>query len=320
MIDTLAVPVVHERSNPTTASSRWSRSSLASGRPSATRCGRPALSLPVPRSTSVAIDGVSHEFSSIACQGGCHRDPPQLKELCVVSHSSTPVRCTWTCGAHGGDRGDIECRAMWRSRIRSSHLHLMAQASSDGSHGRAGQGYVTPRETERGQPIGVIPGRHLHPGPQGNFTVEKTRVGQETEWESDRRGWTNGTIQPVEAVSQAAASSPSTGAVRALRRQSGCSGRASAAWQRHAERLATCHRGAGALRPGAQLPQGNDVTRVGQLVAMRQEELLTLRNFGRSPGRDQGEAGRAQLRHRRGAGDLFQRRPGEHGQLRDASP
>ena len=113
--------------------------------------------------------------------------------------------------------------------------------------------------------------------------MEKTRVGQETEW--DRllvEVWTDGTLAPIEAVSQAAE-----------------------IYTRHLDLFVrfgdnlsapqqTKQRGNDLPSRLADVPveelelsvralnclKANDVTRVGQLVAMRQEELLSLRNFG----------------------------------------
>src|SRR5438477_7663016 len=71
-----------------------------------------------------------------------------------------------------------------------------------------GKGYVPAERNKReGQPIGVIPiDAIFSPVQKANFTVEKTRVGQSTDF--DRlilEVWTDGTITPEEAVSNAAA-------------------------------------------------------------------------------------------------------------------
>src|SRR5947209_18703854 len=70
-----------------------------------------------------------------------------------------------------------------------------------------GRGYVPAERTKReGQPIGVIPiDAIFSPVLKANFTVEKTRVGQATDY--DRlilEVSTDGTMRPEEAVAQAA--------------------------------------------------------------------------------------------------------------------
>src|SRR6059036_1258900 len=70
-----------------------------------------------------------------------------------------------------------------------------------------GKGYVPAERNKReGQPIGVIPIDSIFsPVEKANFTVEKTRVGQSTDY--DRlliEVWTDGTMSPEEAVSHAA--------------------------------------------------------------------------------------------------------------------
>ena len=118
---------------------------------------------------------------------------------------------------------------------------------------------------------------------KANFSVEKTRVGQETEW--DRlivEVWTDGTLAPVEAVSQAASlftehldlfvrfgdnlEAPQT-------RQTRGNDLPSRLADVPIEDLELSVRALNCLK-------ANDITKVGQLVAMKQEELLTLRNFG----------------------------------------
>jgi DNA-directed RNA polymerase subunit alpha len=148
-----------------------------------------------------------------------------------------------------------------------------------------GKGYVTAeRNKKEGQPIGVIPVDAIFtPVRKANFTVEKTRVGQETEWDKLLvEVWTDGTIQPVEAVSQAAALFTQhldlfvrfgdNLAAPAVRQQRG-NDLPSRLADVPIEELELSVRALNCLK-------ANDVTRVGQLVAMRQEELLTLRNFG----------------------------------------
>ena len=78
---------------------------------------------------------------------------------------------------------------------------------ADGAHVERGKGYVpADRNKREGQPIGVIPIDSIFsPVLKANFTVEKTRVGQSTDY--DRlllEIWTDGTVTAEEAVSAAA--------------------------------------------------------------------------------------------------------------------
>src|SRR6266853_1485254 len=70
-----------------------------------------------------------------------------------------------------------------------------------------GKGYVPAARNKReGQPIGVIPIDSIFsPVEKANFTVEKTRVGQSTDYDKlIIEVWTDGTMSPEEAVSHAA--------------------------------------------------------------------------------------------------------------------
>ena len=292
MIDTLAVPVVHElESNANYGKFEVEPLEPGFGTTLGNSLRRVLLSsLPGAAVTSVAIDGVSHEFSSIPhVKEDVIEILLNLKELCVVSHSSTPVRCTLDVrGSRTVTAGDIECPS--DVEIKNPDLHI---CTLDGPKAQLrmdlmveqGKGYVTAeRNKKEGQPIGVIPLDAIFtPVRKANFTVEKTRVGQETEWDKlIVEVWTDGTIQPVEAVSQAAALFTQhldlfvrfgdNLAAPAVRQQRG-NDMPSRLADVPIEELELSVRALNCLK-------ANDVTRVGQLVAMRQEELLTLRNFG----------------------------------------
>jgi DNA-directed RNA polymerase subunit alpha len=118
---------------------------------------------------------------------------------------------------------------------------------------------------------------------KANFWVEKTRVGQETEWDKlIVEVWTDGTLAPVDAVSRAAGlftqhldlfvrfgdnlAAPQQRTTRGNDLPSRLS-------DVPIEDLELSVRALNCLK-------ANDVTKVGQLVAMRQEDLLQLRNFG----------------------------------------
>jgi len=146
-----------------------------------------------------------------------------------------------------------------------------------------GKGYVPAERNKReGQPIGVIPiDAIFSPVEKANFTVEKTRVGQSTDY--DRlliEVWTDGTMSPEEAVSHAAS-----------------------LFTKHLQLFVNFHDSIS--RPGTpekseqsrlmdtpieeldlsvrafNCLKANEIQTVGQLLQKREEELLALRNFGR---------------------------------------
>jgi len=247
-------------------------------------------SLPGAAITSVQIDGVAHEFSAIP---QVREDVTEIllnvKEINVVSHSDDPVRLTLDArGPKEVTAADIETPSDVEVRNPGHHI-----ASLDGPKAQLrmdlmverGKGYVTAeRNKKEGQPIGVIPIDAIFtPVRMANFSVEKTRVGQETEWDKlIVEVWTDGTLAPVEAVSQAAALFTEhldlfvrfgdNLAAPQLRQTRG-NDLPSRLADVPIEDLELSVRALNCLK-------ANDITKVGQLVAMKQEELLTLRNFG----------------------------------------
>jgi DNA-directed RNA polymerase subunit alpha len=240
--------------------------------------------------TSVSIDGVAHEFSAIP---NVKEDVTEIllniKEINVVSHSDEPVRITLDVrGPREVTAGDITTSS--DVEIRNPDVHICtldgpkSQLRMDLTVER-GKGYVTAERNKReGQPIGVIPIDAIFtPVRRANFTIEKTRVGQETEWDKlVVEVWTDSTLSPVDAVSQAAALFTQHldlfvrfGDNLAVPPQSQKRGNdlPSRLADTPIEDLELSVRALNCLK-------ANDVTKVGQLVAMRQEDLLTLRNFG----------------------------------------
>jgi DNA-directed RNA polymerase subunit alpha len=247
-------------------------------------------SLPGAAVTSVSIEGVSHEFSTVPhVKEDVTEILLNMKGINVVSHSADPVRCSLDVrGPKAVTGADIECPS--DVEITNPDLYI---CTLDGPKSQLrmdlmierGKGFVPAEKNKKeGQPIGVIPIDAIFtPVRKANFVVEKTRVGQDTEW--DRllvEVWTDGTMQPVEAVSQAAALFTQHLDL----------------FVRFGDNLAapqvTKQRGNDLPSRLAEVPieelelsvralnclKANDVTKVGALVAMRQEELLTLRNFG----------------------------------------
>jgi len=160
--------------------------------------------------TWVRIEGVQHEFSVI----------PHMKEdiieflLNVKALRLRPLTSgegRMTLEARGEGRvcaGDIDPSADFE--IVNPDLHLATLDSSDAElivefNVEQGKGYV-PAGHGDGLPIGVIPVDAIFsPIRKVNFTLEHTRVGQVTSYERlILELWTDGTVSPIDAVSQAA--------------------------------------------------------------------------------------------------------------------
>lgn len=165
-------------------------------------------SLPGAAVTSVRIENVLHEFSTIP---GVVEDTTEiilkLKNLALKIHTDEPQVLTVAAVGPGEvTAGDIRLPA--DVEVLNPDLHL-ATLEEGGSlymeiTATVGRGYVpAERNKEPGQPIGVIPVDSLFsPIRRVNYKVEDTRVGQHTDYDKlTLEVWTNGSIQPDEAVS-----------------------------------------------------------------------------------------------------------------------
>ena len=167
-------------------------------------------SLPGAAVTSIRISNVHHEFSAIP---QVREDTAALilnvKQLRLKLHSDESARLRVEVQGEGEiTAGDIECPS--QVEIVNPELHLLTADSSEAELDmelvvERGKGY-SPAE-ERGKlPIGEIPvDAVFSPIRKANFAVERARVGQMTNF--DRlimEIWTDGTIEPEEALSSAA--------------------------------------------------------------------------------------------------------------------
>jgi DNA-directed RNA polymerase subunit alpha len=168
-------------------------------------------SLPGAAVTSIKVDGVLHEFSTIP---GVKEDLVEiilnLKGLCIKMEGNEPrvmtINAQGACEVKGGDiitDADVE--------ILNPELHI-ATLNEDAKlymeiNVEKGRGYVSAEKNKQpGQPIGIIPVDSIFtPIRKVNFTVEDTRVGQVTDYDKlTLEVWTNGTVKPDEAASLAA--------------------------------------------------------------------------------------------------------------------
>ena len=168
-------------------------------------------SLPGVAATSIRIDGVLHEFSTIE---GVKEDVTEiilnLKGLICKLHSQGPkkviIDAAGECEVTAGDilpDADVE--------IINPELHLATLDENGKLHMEImldhGRGYVVADRNKRpDMPIGEIAVDSIYtPITKVNFTVDNTRVGQITDYDKlTLEIWTNGSIKPDEAASYAA--------------------------------------------------------------------------------------------------------------------
>jgi len=168
-------------------------------------------SLPGAAVTSIKVEGVQHEFSTIS---GVKEDTTEIvmniKGLSVLMHGDEPKLLR--IEAQG--EGEVKARDIIADadvEILNPDLHI-ATLENDGKLFmeltlEKGRGYVTAdRNKKPNQPIGVIAIDSIFtPVYKVNFNVENTRVGQRTDYDKlTMEVWTNGTIKPDDAVSLAA--------------------------------------------------------------------------------------------------------------------
>ncbi len=168
-------------------------------------------SLPGVAVSSVHIDGVQHEFSTVP---GVKEDVTELilnfKELVAKLYSDQPkqifIDMHGPCEVTAADiRVDDEVE------IVNPELHIATL--NEGAHLQIqimldkGRGYVSADKNKVGNmPIGVIPVDSVFtPIKKVNYTVEDTRVGQITDYDKlTLEVWTNGSVMPDEAISMSA--------------------------------------------------------------------------------------------------------------------
>ncbi|MBI2885830.1 MAG: DNA-directed RNA polymerase subunit alpha [Chloroflexi bacterium] len=245
-------------------------------------------SLPGAAVTWVRIDGVQHEFSTIPhVKEDTIEFLLNVKELRLRPLSDRPGRMFLEVSGEGEvTAGDIRPTADFEVVNPESHLATLDSAEARlmvEFNVEQGKGYI-PAGPGNGLPIGVIPVDAIFtPVRRVNYRVESTRVGQKINY--DRlilEVWTDGTKSPTGSVAEsaqmlmeqlahfahigqeAAAEIPGIVPVAAL-----TGGR----YDMPIEELGLTVRAYNALKR-------NNVTKVGQLLALSDDELLHIRNFG----------------------------------------
>jgi DNA-directed RNA polymerase subunit alpha len=247
-------------------------------------------SLPGAAITAVQIDGIRHEFSDIP---GIKEDVTELilnlKKVRMRSHSAEAVHLMLESQGEGAvtaadiqatDQVEIVNPGQYLATIDSANGQLNAEVVVE-----RGLGYHDITDQREETPIGQIPVDGIFsPVERVNFTVEHTRVGQMTNYDHlILEVWTDGTIHPNDAVSEAAL-----------------------ILTQHFQHLAGF--GQEIVVPGATAPQNArplpsqeaempiedlnlsaraenslkraGLTKVGQIVTMNPEDLMSIRNFG----------------------------------------
>ena len=169
-------------------------------------------SLPGAAVTSVKIDGILHEFSSIP---GVKEDVAEIilniKQLVVKLHADGP-KTVYIESSGAGEITAADIKVDQDVEILNPDLHI-ATLNEDAKLYmeitiNKGRGYVSAeRNKQISQPvIGLIPVDSIYtPVPKVNFEVQDTRVGQITDYDNlPLEIWTNGSLSASEAVSLAA--------------------------------------------------------------------------------------------------------------------
>ncbi|MEW6662787.1 MAG: DNA-directed RNA polymerase subunit alpha [Bacillota bacterium] len=168
-------------------------------------------SLPGAAVTSIKIEGVLHEFSTVP---GVLEDVTDiilnLKALAVKLHTDEPK----TVRLEAEGEGEVKAADIIHDadvEILNPELHVATLEKNARLFMEItiekGRGYVSADKNKReDHPIGVIPVDALFtPVPRVNYVVENTRVGQITDYDKlTIEVWTNGSIAPDEAISSSA--------------------------------------------------------------------------------------------------------------------
>lgn len=168
-------------------------------------------SLPGSAITSVKIEGVLHEFTTVP---NVVEDVPEIiinlknVRLKLDKNEQKTLRINFN-GAGEVTAGDIETDGT--VEVLNPDLHIATV--SEGGHlvidmtAEMGRGYNTAEENKKPeQAIGVLPIDSIYtPVKKVNYSVENTRVGQMVDYDKlTIEVWTDGSLKPYEALSIAA--------------------------------------------------------------------------------------------------------------------
>ena len=161
--------------------------------------------------TSVKLDGVLHEFSSVP---GVVEDTTDiilnLKQIPFRCHSDHPeTLVVHAVGPRAVKAGDIQASANVEILDPTAPIATLSEEGklSMEMRLRKGRGYVSAdRNFDDDLGIGYIPVDSIHaPVRKVNYIVEDARLGQKTDYDRlTLEVWTNGAITPQDAVAMAA--------------------------------------------------------------------------------------------------------------------
>lgn len=247
-------------------------------------------SLPGAAITQIKINNIYHEFSDIP---HVKEDTTELilniKQIRIRLHQDRPARLLLEATGPGRiTAADIICPPdveivnpeQYLATLDSPEAKLSIEFTVE-----RGRGYAS-ADAQEGLPIGVIPIDAIYtPIRRVNYQVENTRVGQQTNFDRlTLEVWTDGTVEPEEAVSQSAQI-----LMRHLNLLAELGGR-------HAPELARPATGAMPVPTSvAEMPieelelsvraynclKRSGITKVGKVLQMNEDDLLSVRNFGR---------------------------------------
>lgn len=245
-------------------------------------------SIPGTAVTWVKIEGVLHEFSTIPYM---KEDVAEflisVKAIRLKSLAERPGKLRLEISREGTvSAGDIIVSSDFE--IVNPELHLAALESSDAElsvefNVEQGTGYVPAGQTD-GLPIGVLPVDAIFsPVRKVNYVVESTRVGQITNYERLVIDvWTDGTVNPVEAVKRGAeilleqfflfANADKVGDGTA-KRPSFATTIPMEQYTTPIEKLELSSRTLNCLKR-------SNINKVGQVLEIEDADLLNIRNFG----------------------------------------
>ncbi len=245
-------------------------------------------SLPGAAVTSIRIDGVQHEFQDIP---NVTEDVTEIvlnvKKLRLRSFSDHPVSMRLEVN---GERVVTAADILAPSTVEIVNPDLYI-ATLDNDDARlemelvveTGKGYV-PADSKEEQPIGVIPVDAIYtPVQKVNYNVEHTRVGQITNYDKIvLEIWTDGTVTPDEALRQSAdilvRHFTQLANYRAVLIEPEKAPLSSMpippkVYETPIEELDLSVRAYNCLKR-------SNITKVGQVLSMNEDDLLGVRNFG----------------------------------------
>jgi DNA-directed RNA polymerase subunit alpha len=167
-------------------------------------------SLPGAAITSIKINGVSHQFSTVS---GVIEDVIQiilnLKRVRIKIYGDKPIQLQISASGKGDvTAGDIDPQGLGEIVNKDQHIATITDPKTKLSitmTAETGVGYV-PADEKKTAEIGVMPTDAIYtPVLAVNYTVDQTRVGRNTNFEKlTLEVTTDGTMTPLEAVNQSA--------------------------------------------------------------------------------------------------------------------